>query len=444
MSESTNIQESMIDDHFIESIMQGHPHDIAAQIQYLNTDVLREILRRLPDETAAEVISELPDERQIDLFEAMRINRLSGIISEMFTDDVADVLGKVSTERLRLILTSLPKEEASRITDLLKYPEDSAGGIMQTEFISISEDMTLEEARESLRRDQEEDFEGAYYLYVIDEIGRLTGVLRMRDLLFRPPGMSVSKVMVRAVRCVSVHADQERIAELAQNYHYLAVPVIDDFGKLVGVVTNDDLIDVIQEEATEDMQLLAGLSGEEGVLSAWHQSVRRRLPWLYINLAMAFVAAAVVSLYEETIAQYAVLAVFLPVIAGLSGNTGTQVLTIMVRSLALGEIDVADRWRLLRKELLVGVINGIAIGIGVSLLCWIWKGNPVLGIIILVAMVVNMACAALAGVLVPLGLKAFKVDPALASSIIVTTIVDVFGFFVFLALATAFIEYISP
>jgi magnesium transporter len=191
------------------------------------------------------------------------------------------------------------------------------------------------------------------------------------------------------------------------------------------------------------MQRLAGLSGEEGISSPWHESVKRRLPWLYINLIMAFAAAAVVSLYESTIAQYAVLAVFLPVIAGLGGNTGMQVLTIMVRAMALGEVQSNFHTRLLRKEILTGLINGVAVGLGVSLICWIWKGNPFLGLVVLVAMVVNMVCAAAAGVLVPLGLRALKVDPALASSIIVTTIVDVLGFFCFLALATATIHLIS-
>ncbi len=439
----SDIQEDMVNDAFIETLRDEHPHDIASQIQYLNTDALRKICRHLPDELTAEVITELPRERQIDLFEAMRINRLSGIINEMFTDDVADVLGELSTERLRIILTALPSEEASRISQLLGYPEDSAGGIMQTEFLAVQETMTIEEAREWVRRDEESHIEGAYYLYVVDSIGRLAGVLRMRDLLFRPEKLPVSEAMIKEVRCVSVHADQEKIAELVQNYHYLAVPVVDDFGKLVGVVTNDDVIDVIQEEATEDMQRLAGLSGEDGINSLWHESVKRRLPWLYINLIMAFAAAAVVSLYESTITQYAVLAVFLPVIAGLGGNTGMQVLTIMVRAMALGEVQANFQTRLLRKELLAGLINGLAVGLGVSLICWIWKGNLMLGLIILVAMIVNMICAAGAGVLVPLGLRALKIDPALASSIIVTTIVDVFGFFCFLSLATATIHLIS-
>lgn len=439
-----NIQEDFVTDAFIQSLRDEHPYDIAAQIQYLHTDALRKICRQLPDELTAEVISELPRERQIDLFEAMRINRLSGIISEMFTDDVADVLGAVSSERLRAILTALPTEDASRISELLRYPEDSAGGIMQTEFIAVEEHMTLDEVRTSLRSEEENHLEGAYYIYVVDRIGRLTGVLRMRDILFRPVKQPVSEVMIREVRCVSVHADQEKIAELVQNYHYLAVPVVDDFGKLVGVVTNDDVIDVIQEEATEDMQRLAGISGDEGVGSSWQHSVKRRLPWLYLNLLMAFAAAAVVSLYESTIAQYAVLAVFLPIIAGLGGNTGMQVLTIMVRAMALGEVQENKHMRLLWKEIIVGLVNGLAIGLGVSLICWVWKGNLILGAIVFAAMVVNMMCAAAAGVLVPLALKTLKIDPALASSIIVTTIVDVFGFFCFLSLATAALAVILP
>jgi len=430
-------QASLINDQFIQGLRSEHPHDIAQQIQYFEDSTIRKIFRGLPDELTAEVLTELPPEIQINLFESMRVNRLSGIIEEMFSDDAADVLGKVSTERLREIMQALPKEDATTLSDLLKYPEDTAGGIMQSEFLSVKDHLTLREAREEVRKNEESEAEGILYIYVTDDVGRLRGVLRIRDLLFKDPSRLVKDIMIREVRCVSVHADQEEIAELVQNYHYLAVPVVDDFGRLVGIVTHDDVLSVIQDEATEDMQRLVGLSGEEMIDTPWKHSVMNRTPWLLVNLFTAFLAAAVVSLFEETIASYAVLAVFLPIVAGQGGNAGSQTLTIVVRALALGEIRVDDRMKILIKELLVAVCTGLTTGLVVGVLCWIWKGSWLIGIVICLAMLLNMVAAAVAGVLVPLGLKTLKIDPALASAIMVTTVTDVVGFFLFLGMAAS-------
>ncbi|MGF1677986.1 MAG: magnesium transporter [Candidatus Methylacidiphilales bacterium] len=429
-------QSQMITDDYIVTLTKGHPHDIARQIEHFEAVTIRKIFRGLPDELTAEVLAELPLEIQIELFESMRVNRLSGIISEMFTDDAADVLGSLSTERLREILTALPKEEASALQSLLNYPEDTAGGIMQREFIAVSDNLTLREAREQIRKEEESENEGILYVYVTDMIGRLRGILRIRDLLFRDPNRLVRDVMIKEVRCVSVHADQEEIAKLVQSYHFLAVPVVDDFGKLVGIVTHDDILEVIQEEATEDIQRLAGLSGEEVIDSSWKETVAARLPWLFVNLITAFLAASVVSIFEGTIAEFALLAVFMPIVAGQGGNSGTQTLTIVVRSLALGEIRLDQRSQLLIKELLVGLCNGCAIGISVGFITWLWKGNVLVGVIICLAMIFNMLAAAAAGVMVPLTLKSLKIDPALGSGIMVTTVTDVFGFFIFLGMAT--------
>lgn len=436
MSQTSYDQKELVTESFMLGLREEHPHDIACQIEHFKLDTIRKIFRGLPDELTAEVLTELPTDLQTQLFESMRVNRLSGIITEMFSDDAADALGGVSTERLREIMRALPKEDASTLSDLLKYPEDTAGGIMQSEFLSVRENITLREAREEIRKDEDSENEGILYIYVTDDAGRLRGVLRIRDLLFKDPNRLVRDVMIREVRCVSVYADQEEIAELVQNYHYLAVPVIDDFGKLAGIVTHDDVLEVIQDEATEDMQRLVGLSGEEMVDTPWKQSVSNRTPWLFVNLFTAFLAAAVVSLFEDTIASYALLAVFLPIVAGQGGNAGSQTLTIVVRALALGEVHVDDRMRILFKEMLVALCTGLATGVAVGLICWMWKGNALIGGVIFLAMLLNMLAAAVAGVLVPLGLKTLKVDPALASGIMVTTVTDVVGFFLFLGLAT--------
>ena len=241
--------------------------------------------------------------------------------------------------------------------------------------------------------------------------------------------------MDRDVKFLWVDADQEEIARQFEHYHYMGLPVLERDRRLVGVVRASDVIEVAQAEATEDMQLMVGLSGEERALTPWQKSIGRRLPWLYVNLATAFLAAAVVNLFEGTIARWTVLAVFLPIVAGQGGNAGVQTLTVIIRDLALGEISMGDGRRALVKELMLGLMNGIAIGLVVGIGGYLWKGDWRLGTVVGVAMLLNMLAAALSGVLIPYGLKAMKVDPALASSIFLTTVTDVAGFFFFLGLA---------
>jgi magnesium transporter len=420
----------------LSELKNRHPRDIAEEMRDLPLARAREMLRELPDPFAAEVISELPREMQLRLFESMQVSNLSGIVSEMFSDDAADVLGHISSARLREIMSQMPAEEARQMSDLLKYPEDTAGGIMQTEVISVPEDLSIAEALQVLRLQEEDLPNGIFYIYVTDAEQRLRGVLRVRDLLFRPSNLKIRDIMVPEVRAVSVHADQEEIARLFRAYGFSSIPVVDDFQRLRGVVTSDDVLDVIEEEATEDMQRMVGLSGEETAETPWMHSVRNRLPWLYFNLATAFLAGWVVSLFENTIAQYAALAIFLPIIAGQGGNAGTQTLTIIVRSIALGELPEKQRRSILTKEIMVGLLNGLAIGLVVGGVSWIWRHEFALGVITFAAMVLNMITAGIAGVLIPLGLKALRIDPALASAIMLTTVTDVVGFFLFLGFAS--------
>ena len=427
----------------IARLRDMHPSDIAEELEDLELPKIRKVLRKFSDEQVAEILTELPPEIQTALLENMRLDRVSEIISEMYSDDAADALGNVSPERLQEIMDKLSDEDVVEISDLLEYPEDTAGGIMRKEVNSVLTTMTLGEARESVRKDEDHDQDSAIYIYVVDENQRLQGVLRLRDLLFRDLRLKVSDVMISEVRSVSVYADQEEIANIFQKYNYLALPVVDDFNKLIGLVTSDDVIDVIQEEATEDMQRMVGLSGEEMVTTPWVRSVKNRLPWLLINLGTAFLAAWVVSMFEDTLVKYAMLAAFLPIIGGMGGNAGAQTLTIVVRSLALGEIQENEWRRVLSKELLVGLVGGLAIGVAVGLISWLWRGDWIIGLVVCLAMLLNMIAAASAGVLVPIGLRTVKVDPALASSIMVTTVTDVVGFLIFLSLATLALNFIA-
>jgi magnesium transporter len=237
--------------------------------------------------------------------------------------------------------------------------------------------------------------------------------------------------------------DQEEVARLVASYNLLAIPVVDESNKLVGVITVDDVIDVIKDEATEDLYRMAGVSSDERVFTPPAESVRKRLPWLAVNLATAFLAASVVAIFQGTISQVVELAVFMPIVAGMGGNAATQTLTVIVRGIALGEVNWGNSRKALLKEASVGVANGLALGAVAAAAAWFMKGDPILGLILGGAMVINMFVAATAGTLIPLGLRALKVDPALASSVFITTLTDIFGFASFLGLATLFIRYLS-
>jgi magnesium transporter len=280
------------------------------------------------------------------------------------------------------------------------------------------------------------------YLYVVNEGGRLRGVVPIRRLVSAPPSRPCGELMIPDPASVNAFADQEEAARLVARYNLLAIPVVDDNGRMLGVITVDDVIDVITEEATEDMYHMAGLSEEDRVFSPASTSVRKRLPWMMINLATAFLAAWVVGLFEHSIQQIVALAVFMPIVAGMGGNGGTQALTVITRGIALGEIEFSTGLRAVLKEVLVGVVIGAATGLVSAGIALVWRGNPYLGLVLFLAMIINMGVAGLSGAAIPLMLKAVRQDPALGSGVIVTTFTDVFGFLSFLGIGTLMINYL--
>ena len=412
-----------------------HPADVADQLQRLPVEEARVALLRLSPSDAAAVLAELDEELRPRLLEGLTAGELARIIPELNHNAAADVVAELPEERRPEVMAALPSEEKAQVSTLLVYQPDTAGGIMSDQFISVRLDQTVDECLRFLQGRAEESQEGVLYLYVTDEARRLVGIVSMRDLVFRARQRLIADIMNRDVKHVSVDDDQEKIAQLFEHYHYIALPVLDREGRLVGVVSSQQVMDVLREEATEDMQLMVGLSGEERALTPWQQSIRKRLPWLCINLATAFLAGAVVGLFEGTIAKWTALAVFLPIVAGQGGNAGVQTLTVIIREMALGEMAIGDGRKALVKEIILGVLNGLAIGLLVGVIGYVWKGNIVLGGVVATAMLLNMVAAALSGVLVPYTLKALRIDPALASSIMVTTVTDVAGFFFFLGLA---------
>lgn len=412
-----------------------HPADLADRLERLPTEEAQEELRHLPAGEAAAVLAEVEEQARPELLTGMSASEVAEVVDEMPTDEAADVIAELPPEQAKEVVEELSRDAKKRVTELLHYPPDTAGGIMSDQFIALHADQTVEQAIQRLRMHAEESPEGISYLYITDKHRKLMGIVSLRDIVFTRSDRRIAEIMNRDVKFVRVNDDQEKIAHLFEHYHYLALPVVDQHDHLVGIVSAQQVMDVLRQEATEDMQLMVGLSGEERALTPWQRSIRKRLPWLCLNLATAFLAGGVVAIFESTIAKWAVLAVFLPIVAGQGGNAGMQTLTVIIREMALGEMAPGDGRKALVKEILLGLLNGLAIGLLVGVVGYLWKGSALLGVIVGLAMLLNMCAAALSGVLVPYTLKLLKIDPALASSIFVTTVTDVAGFFFFLGLA---------
>ncbi len=428
----------------LDELAKLHPADLADRLQRLPHAEAGALLRQLPEATTAAVLAEVEREKLPELLADFSIAQLARLFQQLPPDDAVDLLQHLPARRRREVLMALPPERAAEFKSLLRHPEDTAGGIMDNRFIALRDGMTVEAARELLRaRAEQERREDVAYLYVTDEQERLVGIVSLRDLVFRRAERRIGEIMNRDVKFLRATDDQEQAAQQFERYHYLGLPVLDDEDRLIGVVKASDALAIARREATEDMQLMVGLSGEERALTPWPRSVKRRVPWLCVNLVTAFGAASVVSLFEDTIARWTLLAVFMPIVAGMGGNAGAQTLTVIIRDLALGELSPGDGRRALAKEMTVGVMNGLIIGVIVGFAGFAWKGDPWLGLIIGCAMLLNLAAAGLSGVLVPYGLKACKVDPALASSIFVTTITDVAGFFFFLGLGALTLRWLA-
>jgi magnesium transporter len=413
-----------------------HPADVADHLERLPVAEAQQELRDLPAAEGAAVLAEIDEEARPGVLENLAPSEIAHLVQELPHDEAADIISSLPADVQPAVLDELSASDRKQVTDILAYPPESAGGIMRDRFIALRDDLTIGEATRALQgRSEEAGAQQIAYMYVVDAAGHLKGILSIHDLVFRQPQRRIAEIMKPEVKHVWVDDDQEKIAQLFEHYHYMALPVLDRKGRLVGLVEANQVVEVIRREATEDMQLMVGLSGEERALTPWRQSMKRRLPWLCINLATAFLAASVVGMFEETIAAWTALAIFLPIVAGQGGNAGAQTLTVIIRDMALGEISKGDGRKALFKETLLGLLNGIVIGIIVGVISYLWKGSFNLGIVVGVAMVLNMVAAAVSGVLVPYTLRALRIDPALASSIIMTTVTDVAGFFFFLGLA---------
>ena len=426
-------------------LQKQHPADLAqvlAELQERDRKAAFSVVVERSPKLAMEAVAELGPEAGAQLLSDRPAEDIAKLLQEIPSDDAAALVDYLPEELSSAVLELMRPKESGQVENLLEYPEKTAGRIMNPNVFALSEDLTVGESISALQASR--DVEMVFYLYVVDERRHLVGVTSLRRLLLVSPETPLKRIMTPDVTSVRVDTDQEEAARQVASYNLLAIPVVDEENKLVGVVTVDDVIDVIKDEATEDIYRLAGVSGDERVFTPPMESLRLRLPWLVVNLATAFLAAAVVGLFENTIAQVTAVAIFMPIVAGMGGNAATQTLTVIVRGLALGELTWVNARKALVKEMSVGFANGISTGIIAAGLAMLFKGNPMIGILLAAAMVINMCVAAAAGTLIPLGLKALKIDPALASAVFITTFTDVAGFASFLGLTTVFLRYVKP
>ncbi len=430
--------------NLVNLLQKQHPADLAQLFSELTERDRQSAFSLLVERNsrlAMEGLSELGPEAGARILAERSADEIVKLVQDLPSDDAAALIDYLPEELAAAVLEQMQKRPAGGdVGELLEYKEQTAGRIMNPKVFALSEDMTAGEAITALQGSR--DVEVVFYLYVIDVRRHLVGVVSLRRLLLVSPPTPLKRIMTTDLISVRVDMDQEEVARLVASYNLLAIPVVDEENKLVGVITVDDVIDVIKDEATEDVYRLAGLTGDDRVFSSPSESLRKRLPWLIVNLATAFLAASVVALFQHTISVVTALAVFMPVVAGMGGNAATQTLTVIVRGIALGELTWSNSRKALFKETLVGLGNGLACGLVGALVVFVFKGDYWLGTILGMAMVINMFIAATAGTLIPLALRAMKIDPALASSVFITTLTDVFGFLSFLGLGTLFIRYL--
>jgi magnesium transporter len=423
-------------------LQKQHPADLAqifGELPERDRLAAFSVLVERNSRLAMETLSELGPQAAAQLLAGRSADEIAKLVQELPSDDAAAIIDNLPEELSTAVLELMGRKESGEVENLLEYPQQTAGRIMNPHVFALAEDMTVGESITALQTSR--DVEMVFYLYIVDGRGHLVGVTSLRRLLLVSPETPLKRIMAPEPISARVDMDQEEVARLVASYNLLAIPVVDEGNKLVGVITVDDVIDVIKDEATEDLYRLAGVSSDERVFTPASESLRKRLPWLIVNLATAFLAAGVVGLFQSTISGWVALAIFMPVVAGMGGNAATQTLTVIVRGIALGELTWTNSKKALTKELLVGIGNGLVVGTIAALVASAMNGDARLGIILALAMVINLFVAGLAGTLIPLGLKALKIDPALASAVFITTFTDVAGFASFLGLATLFTRY---
>lgn len=431
------------EDELAELLAQLHPADLAEILSELDEEQRNAVLHLLSEETAAEAIVELEPEEQAAILTTISEERAEAILDEMAADDVADLVGELPPQQAGAILRLMDVQDASGVRELLVFRPDTAGGIMTTEYVSVHASLTAAEAIDTLRA-VAPSAETAYYVYVVDEAERLVGVLSLRELIIAPPDVKVAEIMRTSVVSVQLQEDQEEVARVVKKYDLLAVPVVDEQNVLRGIVTVDDIIDVLEEEATEDLYKAGGVSETEyDVESGIWPSIRSRLPWLLGLLFLSLLSGKVIEHFTPLMNRTAALAIFITTMAGGSGNAATQALTVVVRGLATGEVEMEHFWRVVWREARIGLAIGIICGLVLGLTATLWNGSIWIGLIVGLAISINLMLAKAAGSVVPVLIQRIGLDPAVASGPFIATVTDTTSMLVYFSIAALVMHYVG-
>ena len=423
-----------------------HPADATDLFLSLSEEEQTTLFKLLDTDVAVAVLNEIDSERATTLLTiGIKPNQASEILEEMYSDDAADLLGELPEKEKNQLLDLMDSEDAEDVQELLEYGEETAGGLMTTEYVAIRRDITVEAAIQVVREIAQEA-ETVYYVYVLDHKNRLVGVNSLRDLILASPASLIEDIMHQNIKSVNVKMDQEEVAKLVAKYDFLAIPVVDDQGEFLGIITVDDVIDVIHDEATEDLYRLVGASEideSESTFQKVYSSIRARLPWLFVTMFGGLLAGQVLRGFEDQLQAVVALAFFIPLLTGMGGNVGTQSSTITVRGLATGQIDAKKVANIIFRESAVGFSIGLIIGVVVAIVAILWRNQPFLGLVVGLSMWANIVTAATMGTLVPLIFKRIGIDPAVASAPFITTTIDVTGLLIYSFLATLMLDLIG-
>lgn len=423
------------------------PIDIGELMSNLDSNSVISILRYLPTNVTGEVLSYLDSDLVPEILHAFGEDKGSAVLDSMSLDDVADILGELEPERRNQLLNLMEDEDADDVRELMVYPEDTAGSIMTTEFVALNQNVTTEEAINILRKEAP-SAETVYYVYVVDDDDVLVGVLSLRDLIVTPPSWTLEHIMHPRVKYVTDYMDQEEVATLVSRYDIMAVPVVDRDHRLVGIITVDDILDVIEEEATEDVLRMAGshedeLDEDDTFYEKVVRSVKVRLPWLLVTLFGGLISGFIMNHIEADLKAVVALAYFIPLLLGLGGNAGTQSSTVTVRGISTGQIDSSKIFYNVLRDSLVGMCVGLFCGILLCGVAYVWIGNTALSILVGLTLVCNMTIASSIGTLVPLLLKKIGIDPAASAAPFISTGSDIIGLLVYSAWASVFMPLLA-
>jgi magnesium transporter len=425
------------DDQLLAATLdEYHASEIAILFENINSEDRQRIINLLAIEKASEVIAEMSEEAHPEeLLIQLHPEKRTEIVEELDYDDATDIISQLDEEEQKEILEDLSADDAESIRNLMSYHEETAGGLMNTQMIKVNINLTKKDAIDEIIR-QSEEIEEFYTVFVVDDEGVFKGIVSLKDIIKAKGNVKITEMVNPNAVYVKAETDQEEVAKLLSQYNLTSIPVVDDEVKLLGRVTFDDVIDVLEDENTEDILKISGVSEDEELAGNWVDAVKSRLPWLIINLGTAFLASAVVRYYEDTLAHLAILSAYMTIIAGMGGNAATQALAVTVRRISLFDLTDQQAYRTVLKEFTVGMINGAVTGLIVLVFAYFFDANLRLGLVIFMAMTGNLIIAGFTGAGIPLILKRVGIDPAIASSIIITTFTDVFGFLLLLGLAS--------